>query len=173
MASEQSRDLFLLRHAKSSWDNPLLDDFERGLTGRGRKAARLIAEWFTENEIQPALVLCSSAVRARETMELIMPAFGPATMTRTEKSLYLASAEDLLDRIHDIDDDVASVLVIAHNPGLQELAIALAPRRERKALAEKFPTAALAWFRLSSSWSNLRPGANELMAYKRPVDLDA
>ena len=140
---------------------------------RGCKAARLIADWFIENEFKPALVLCSSAVRARETMDLVTPAFGTATATKIEKSLYLASAEDLLDRIHDIDADVPSVLIIGHNPGLQELAIALAPRRERKALAEKFPTAALAWLRVSSRWSDLRPGTNELMAYKRPVDLDA
>lgn len=173
MASEQSRDLFLLRHAKSSWDDPLLDDFDRGLTNRGRKAARLISRWFSENEVQPDLILCSNAVRARETLDLIQPAFGPDTIVKLEKSLYLASADELLDRLHRIDDRIPSVLVIGHNPGLQELAMLLVPRHARRPIEEKFPTAAIAWLRLSGPWSALRPSANDLVAYKRPADLDA
>jgi phosphohistidine phosphatase len=173
VASGPSRDLFLLRHAKSSWDDPLLDDFDRGLTNRGRKAARLISKWFSENGIQPDLVLCSDAVRARETLDLIQSAFGPGTTIKLEKPLYLASAGELLDRLRRIDDRVPSVLVIGHNPGLQELAMLLVPRHERRPIEEKFPTAAIAWLRLSGPWSALRPSEGDLVVYRRPADLDA
>jgi len=169
------KDLLLLRHAKSSWDDPALDDFNRPLAKRGRRAALRMAEWLAERQIRPGLVLCSPATRTRETLSLIQPALGTDITVRYEGRLYLAEAEDLLHRLREVDTDVGCVLLIGHNPGLQELAITLASdekKPERVRLAEKFPTAALAWFRLNTSrWSALRPENGELVAFITPADL--
>lgn len=165
----------LLRHAKSSWDAPVLDDFDRPLAKRGRKAALRMAEWLAERQVRPQLVLCSPAARTRETLSLIQPALGADMTARYEGKLYLAEAEDLLNRLRELDTDVGCVLLIGHNPGLQELAITLASDEktpEGVRLAEKFPTAALAWFRLTTPrWSALRPGSGELVAFVTPADL--
>lgn len=172
---QQNKEIVLLRHAKSSWDDPLLDDFDRPLAKRGRKAAKQIGEWLKQRGIEPALVLCSASERTRETLDLVLPALKADPVIVYERRLYLADASDLLDRLHEIADDVPSVLMVGHNPGMQDLALALAPkrmRRERRRLAEKFPTAAVAWFRTGAKhWSDIKPNETELLAYVRPADL--
>ena len=114
-------------------------------------------------------MLCSTARRARETLERIEPALGRGPV-RVEGELYGASTHDLLARLRRLPDDVGSVLVIGHNPGIHELALELAgPAPE---LTGKFPTAALATLVLhGSAWSELRPEANELVELTRPRDL--
>ncbi len=165
----------LLRHAKSSWDDPLLDDFDRPLAKRGRKAAKQAGQWLKRHGVAPALILCSASARTRETLDLVLPALRSEPQIAYERRLYLADADDLLARLQEIADEVPSVLLIGHNPGMQDLALALAPtrmRRERRRLAEKFPTAAVAWFRSGAkSWSDIRPNETELVAYMRPADL--
>ena len=110
--------------------------------------------------IAPTMVLCSSSLRTRETLEAIAPALKKTADPLIEDELYLADAADLLDRLHKVPDDVASVMLIGHNPGLQVLGVTLAasgPLLDR--LQTKFPTAALATLRIdSSSWSRLSPG---------------
>ena len=100
---------------------------------------------------------------------------GPEPAIVYERGLYLADADDLLARLRTIPDDAASVLLIGHNPGIQELALSLTPsraRRERKRLSEKFPTAAVAWFRIDARhWSELGAQEAELVAFVRPADL--
>jgi phosphohistidine phosphatase len=121
----------------------------------------------------PELVLCSSARRARETLERIAPALGTAAVL-VERELSAASAAALLDRLRAVPDSVESALLIGHNPGLQDLAVDLArPAPARHELAAKYATAALATLELSpSSWSALDRGTAELVALVRPRDLE-
>ena len=170
----EGRHLHLLRHAKSSWSAAAADDHDRTLAPRGRRAAEIIAEHVRDAQIAPALVLCSSARRAQETLELIAPALGPSAVVLVEPQLYGASAGELLDRLHNVDDDVSSVMVVGHNPGLEDLATTLAGSGVDDALgrmATKFPTGALATFTVPAAWRDLAPGAATLTSYVVPREL--
>ena len=123
--------LYLLRHAKSSWSDPTLPDEERPLAPRGRRDAKRVAEHLVQLGIEPELVLCSSARRTRETLELIRPALDATTSVALEAELYAATADTLLEHLRAVPDGVASVLLIGHNPGLQDLALLLAVGRRR------------------------------------------
>ena len=164
-----SKHLALLRHAKSSWSNPDLRDHDRVLTPRGRRAAARMGAYIQEKGLVPDVVLCSSAVRACQTLDLLgLPA---DTEVLVEDELYGASASDLIGRIRGLDDATRSVLLIGHNPGIQDAAISLA--RSPGALGREFPTAALADFRVSDlEWKDLGPGVAELIALTTPRSLD-
>jgi phosphohistidine phosphatase len=163
------RRLYLLRHAKSSWSDPGLADHDRPLAPRGRRAAKAIGRHLRDQGIEPALVLCSSATRARETLERIDRARRNAHI---EPELYGAGAGALLARLHEVPEEVPSVMLIGHNPGMQELAVLLArPGPEVRALEAKFPTAALVTLEVSG-WSTLGSGTAELIDYVRPRDLE-
>jgi phosphohistidine phosphatase len=163
--------LYLLRHAKSSWDDPTLADHDRPLAPRGRRDAKLIAKHLHGAGGDLELVLCSSAVRTRETLELLRPALAGATVM-VEEELYGASSDDLLARVRLVPDPVASVLLIGHNPGLHELALWLATAGEElERLELKFPTAALATLVLATTWSRLAPAGATLEAYVVPKQL--
>lgn len=168
-----ARTVTLLRHGKSSWADPALADFDRPLAPRGRRASKLIAKHLRKAKVRPALVLCSPAIRARETLEAIRPVLGDAPV-ELEPRLYAAPSEELLERLRAVADSVDSVLLIAHNPGLQDLALALAANEaDRARLREKFPTGALATFTAKGkSWSALGPGTAELVDYVVPRDLE-
>jgi phosphohistidine phosphatase len=159
--------LHLLRHAKSSWDDPGLPDHDRPLAPRGRKAAKLIGEHLRREEIAIELVLCSSARRARETLELVAP---PGEV-RIEPELYGASAAGLIDRLRRLPDGLTSVMMIGHNPAFQDVAIALA-RDPGELATGKFPTGALVTLTVTGRpWSALAPGAAELVAFVKPREL--
>jgi phosphohistidine phosphatase len=164
--------VYLLRHAKSSWKEPALPDRDRPLAPRGRRAAKAIARHLREQAIDPDLVLCSPARRARETLERIEAAFERGAV-RIEPGLYAASPDALLQFLRATPATAESVMLIGHNPGLQELALALAhPSPQREKLARKFPTAALATLELSASgWRSLEPGSAELIGFVRPRDI--
>jgi len=165
------RHVYLLRHAKSSWKQRGLSDHDRPLTRRGRGAATAIARHLREQGIEPELVLCSTARRARETLERIEPVLGRAA--QEEPELYGASAGALLERLRLVPDAVGSVLLIGHNPGLQQLAVVLAqPTPELRELEAKYPTAALAILAFDRpNWSELDQGTTELVSFVRPRDL--
>lgn len=112
----------LLRHAKSSWDEPGLDDADRKLNARGRSAAPLIAKWMSENRVLPDRVLCSTAVRTRETLALVLPSLSPQPSISYLDELYLASAGTILTMLRATPDGTQHVLVVGHNPGLEDLA---------------------------------------------------
>jgi len=164
----------LLRHAKSSWEDPGHLDGERPLAPRGRRAARAMAEHLRREGIRPALILCSPARRARETLELVAEAL-PDVHAQVEQELYGAGEEDLLLRLRKLPATASSVLLIGHNPALQGLAVALAGSGEREALARlraKMPTGALATLQAPvSRWRDLRPGGAELLAFVVPREL--
>lgn len=163
--------LFLLRHAKSSWAEPTLPDRERPLAQRGRRDAKRIAKHLVRLGFEPELVLCSSAVRTRETLELVRPALGTSKVL-FEDGLYAASSDELLARIRLVPEALASVMLIGHNPGLQQLALVLASSGdELPRLETKFPTAALATLAVAKTWSRLDPADAILTAYIVPKQL--
>lgn len=170
--------LLLLRHAKSSWDHPGLDDFERPLAPRGREAAPRMAGFIAAAGLLPDLVLCSTAVRTRETLALVLPELGASPpAVRYEDALYLASTSDLVERVRRLDDGDRRVLIVGHNPGMHGAALALAgdgARRDVTALATKFPTAGLAVLEFETRhWRQVRPATGRLARFMTPRLLDA
>jgi phosphohistidine phosphatase len=167
------RTIFLLRHAKSSWDDPALADFDRPLAPRGQRAARRIAKYMRRKNIRPAIVLCSPSLRTRQTLEAIAPSLGKGASVELAEQLYAASEDELLHRLRALPESVDSVMLIGHNPGLQGLALSLASRGdELPRLEEKFPTCALATLLVDiRSWVDLQPGDAELLDYVVPREL--
>ena len=152
-----TRRIHLLRHAKSSWDDPALGDFDRPLAPRGVKAAGRIAQWIRESDVRPELILCSSAVRARETLARVQDALGSPRI-EIEDGLYAASGDSLAARLRRLSDDVGDVMLVGHNPGLADLCALLAqPSPERERVAEKLPTGALVTLETDSHWVDLDP----------------
>ena len=167
------RVLYLLRHAKSSWADPELADHDRPLAPRGRRAARAIADHLREQRVEPALVLCSSARRARETLKPLLRAFGGKTEVHFEPGLYAATVEELLERLRSVAEQTPSVMLVGHNPGLQELGLLLArPGPRRDALGRRFPTGALAIVDLDvTGWHQATGGSGELTSLILPREL--
>lgn len=170
------RKLFLLRHAKSSWDDPAMDDVERPLSKRGRQAARLMAGHIARSCFHPALVLVSTSLRTRETWNIIEPRL-EGTSAAIEEGLYLAGKGDLLHRLRAVDDHIGSVMMIGHNPGLERLAETLVGHNgEPEVLArmtDKFSTGALAVIDLDiAHWGEVEAGTGRLVAFTRPKDLE-
>ena len=162
------KQLHILRHAKSSWDAPDLPDHERPLAPRGEKAAVRIAEHARSEGIAPNLVLCSTALRARQTLAAFLPVLSGDVEIRLEEALYGAGVETVLTRLHDVDEAVGSVLVVGHNPTLHELAVALTGRDDA---LEHFPTGALATMALATPWADIAEGSAELVAFVVPREL--
>src|SRR5215471_865173 len=134
--------LHLLRHAKSSAKEDV-EDHERPLSRRGRAAARQVGEHLPAKLGAVDLVLCSSARRTRETLDLVVTEFSPRPRCKIEDGLYLAGRERLIERLRRLDPQDANVLVIGHNPGLHELAIGLADKSSagfNELVSGKFPT---------------------------------
>jgi phosphohistidine phosphatase len=165
--------LQVMRHAKSDWDDPELPDHDRPRAARGRDAAPRVAAWLRRQGLAPGLVCCSSARRTRETLDLVRPELGEAAV-EIDDELYLASADGLLERVRRLPDDTPRVLLIGHNPGMQEFVLLLAGRSAtRERVQAKFPTAALAALSLPvERWAEARPGMAELIAYVTPKQLD-
>jgi phosphohistidine phosphatase len=168
--------VLLLRHAKSGWSNPGLTDHERPLSARGERAADLMADHVARKTPRPDIILCSTAVRTRQTLApLVRRLTTPAPPISLEKGLYLASETALLTRLRALPDEAATVLLIGHNEGIGQLAEALAGRGPSAlidALREKFPTGALATLRTPAQhWADLAMGSAELVAFVRPRDV--
>ena len=167
--------LHLLRHAKSSRDNGL-DDRERRLSRRGRDDARTVGRTLPAALGPLDLVLCSNALRTRETAELTLAGFAPQPKILFEDRLYLAGPAALLKRLTELDESAGSVLVIGHNPGLHELALALAlpEGKGHRGLAQgKFPTTARASFAVEGPWAALGKARHRLTDYITVKSLDA
>ena len=165
--------LLILRHAKSSWEDIGRGDHYRPLAPRGRRAAKKLAKHLRRQKVAPAMVLCSSATRARETLELVAPALGPPKKILIEEGLYAASADELLSRLRRIPDATESVMLIGHNPGLQDLALTLAANGPKRSLVlEDFPTGALATLLIDvARWRDLVPGDADVVDYLVPREL--
>jgi phosphohistidine phosphatase len=162
----ETRQLLLLRHAKSSWDEPSLADHDRPLAPRGRKAAKRIRAHLRREPIPVALVLCSSATRARETLDLVAP---PGEI-RIEHELYGATSAELLEHLRHVPDAVSVVMLIGHEPAIRDVAVQLIGRGSELA-DRKFPTGALATLTFTGPWSTLGPDHAELAAFVTPREL--
>jgi phosphohistidine phosphatase len=166
--------LHLLRHAKSSWEDASLPDHDRPLAARGQRAARKVADHIRRTGIAPAVVLCSTARRATETLDAIMPAFEPAPEVRIEGGLYDASTDALVHRLREVPATVPSVMLIGHNPSIQLTALVLVGGDDDARLAalrQKMPTGALATLELEGTWSAIAAGSARLRSFVVPRDL--
>ncbi|MFE0404878.1 MULTISPECIES: histidine phosphatase family protein [Streptomyces] len=155
------RRLVVLRHAKSAWPDEL-PDHERPLAARGRRDAPVAGRLLAEADCLPDLALCSTAVRARQTWDLACAQWGTPPPVRHDRRLYAAGVPDLLAVVHQVPPEVGTLLLVGHNPGLEELVLDLAGDGLDDLLDEvgtKFPTAAaavLAWH--GPAWRDLTPG---------------
>jgi len=162
--------LFLLRHAKAEAGGTK-EDRTRGLIEAGRRGAAAISAAMAERAINPSLVLCSDSARTRETLAIVLPTLKPAPEVIYEDELYLADAKKLLKRLRRLPQDTESVMVVGHNPGLQELIVLLADQPTGPLMArvvQEFPTAALARFEVNLPWPALAPGGAHLTALIAP-----
>lgn len=164
----------MLRHAKSSWDDPDLPDRLRPLAPRGVRAAGAMARHLRAAAVAPDLVLCSPARRAVQTWEGVAPGVPPDTAVEIDEAIYHADADELFDRLRDVRSRIRSVLLVGHNPGLQDLAVDLVGSGDvglRERLLTKFPTGALATIDVPGDWHDLTWGAASVLALVVPREL--
>ena len=164
--------LSLLRHAKSSWDDAAIADFERPLAKRGESAAPRMGAYMAEQGLAPQLILCSPAVRARQTLDLVLPHLAGGPTIIYEDSFYLAAPSVLLARLRRVEAKLSHVMMVGHDPGMQALAVDLSGEggsEMLQELARKFPTAGLAVIRFKArTWSKVGPGSGRLELFVSP-----
>ena len=160
------RILYLLRHAKSSWNDPTLRDFDRPLKKRGREAAERIGERMALETLSNPLVICSPAVRTRETAEIVLANATLQVEPRFDERIYEASQRELVEIVTEIADDNEVAIMIGHNPGFEELLSFLTGEHRR------MPTCALAKIRFGDvSWNEVRAGEGSLEWFIAPKEL--
>jgi phosphohistidine phosphatase len=169
--------LGILRHAKSDWHDARLRDFDRPLNGRGRKGAALIGLHIRDHAVGWKRILASPAVRVTQTIALAGEAAGEMPPITWDRRIYLASSATLIDLLREQAGDPRSIMLIGHNPGLEDLIFDLVPddgsSPMRDVVEEKFPTAAYAVVELDiESWDEIAEGTGRLVHLTRPRDLD-
>lgn len=167
--------LALLRHAKSSWDDPRRLDFDRPLNARGKSAAPVMGAVIASLKLAPDAILCSPAARTRETLDLVMPSLNaPVTRVLYPQALYHATPDDLLAAVRDVPAETRCILLVGHNPGLHELAHRLATDgapTDLNRLTDRYPTAALAVLTFpAATFRDLDPDTGTLAAFITPKD---
>ena len=170
------RRLTVLRHAKSSWDAPGLDDFDRPLNDRGWKSARRMGRELKARGLRFDYVLASSAVRVRETLEGLGEEYDLGAPIHFEQAIHLAATQTLLSLVRDLPEDVQAPLLVGHNPGLERLLVELTHDDDeglRDRIASKYPTGALAVVEFpAAKWIDVRPGSGEIVELILPRELD-
>ncbi len=173
------RQLLLLRHAKSSWDERDLPDHERPLNPRGRRAAAAMRDAMAQLRLNPDLVLVSTSKRTLETLDALEP-WDDTPLVERMDTLYDAPASQLLDILREVKETVRSVMVVAHNPGIHELAMTLVGAHAMsfadaslRRLAEGYPSGALTEFTVPGPWRALNEGGGRLVRFLCPRDLPA
>jgi phosphohistidine phosphatase len=172
MADSPKRRLILLRHAKSAW--PDVADHERPLAGRGRRAAPAIGRWLRESGSVPDLVLCSTALRARQTWQLAEEELGAHPPSTFEHRIYGASAAELIDLARQTPSRVRTLMIVGHEPTMSDLTLELAGDDLGSALDRvraKFPTAAIAVLAFTGGWPDLGHGKAQLAEFVLPGDV--
>jgi phosphohistidine phosphatase len=169
------KSLTLLRHAKSGWDDPAIRDFDRPLNPRGRRAARTVGAEMKAQGLEFDLILASPARRVIETLDEVAAGYGGLGPEYDER-LYLAPAAALLDIVRHAPDSADRLLLVGHNPGMEELALRLARRdgdRLRGEVEIKYPTGTVAEIELPAKhWAETREGTGRIVRFIRPRDLD-
>ncbi|MCX4776136.1 SixA phosphatase family protein [Streptomyces sp. NBC_01264] len=173
MSAGSAGRLVLLRHSKSA--RPGVADHERPLGPRGLRDAPAAGRWLRDAGCLPTLVICSTARRARETWALAAGQLGAEVPARFDERVYAAEPEELLEVVSEVSDEVKTLLLVGHNPGLEELAVSLARKAVAAAEAEpierlsrKFPTSAIAVLSCPASWQELAPGSARLTDFAVP-----
>jgi phosphohistidine phosphatase len=156
------RQLVLVRHAKSSWDDPTVADHDRPLARRGRKALDRMRAYLEDRGVAPDVILCSSALRTRETLEGIRDGLSGTARVEVEDRLYGAGAEELLARLARLDDDVAGVMVVGHNPGVADVLEILT------GTPQSVPTGAIAVLSFTGPWRDVASASVTLDSLWRP-----
>lgn len=169
--------LTLLRHAKSGWDDGVERDFDRPLNPKGRRAAQTIGRHLRREALAFDHVVASPAQRVVETVAEVEAGYGASLSPEWDRRLYLAPAAALLEVVRALADAHARVLLVGHNPGLEDLVLDLVPDdaaggAPRDAVERKYPTAALAELTWSGGWADVRSGGATLTRFTRPRDLD-
>ena len=160
------RSLLLLRHAKSSWDDPSIEDFDRPLAARGERDAPRMGCALRKRGPSPDIVLSSSAVRARRTTEAFLAAMDLDVLPEFRESMYVAVAGDLLDIVQALPDRARVALLVGHNPGMEVLVERLSRR------AERMPTCALARITFTCKhWADVKDHKGRFAWVLRPKDL--
>jgi len=168
--------LMLLRHAKSSPSETGVEDIDRPLSGRGKRAAKSMGDYMAANNLMPDLVLCSPAARTRETWKLVRKELGASPKIVFEQDIYdFGDGENLLNCLRRHAGEAKSLLLIGHNPSIEGLAKRVARKGDKKIrdrLEDKYPTAALAVIKLNAaSWAAVAEGAGTLSRFVRPRDI--
>lgn len=167
--------VILLRHAKSSWDDPAVDDHDRPLNRRGKAAAPLIGHWLSERRHLPDTVLCSSAARTTETVRRLRKTLPKLPAPAVERELYHASPSAMRDRLAMLPQDCETVMLVGHNPGLGSLVRKLSDGRENRRCRrayEHFPTGAAAVLELDvESWSQIDFASARFVDFAVPREL--
>jgi len=167
--------LCLMRHAKSDWNQPETEDSQRTLNGRGVKSAAFLAEFIVDKGWTPDHALCSTAVRARSTIKPLAEKLEGRCAVDYRDDLYMAMPGTLLDALHGLDDTNETVLIVAHNPGLEMLAVALADEGSKDIsarMADHYPTGALAVFQFDADkWTDIKEGTGRVVFYGKPREL--
>ena len=189
MAEDPGRTLVLFRHAKSAW--PDVPDHDRPLARRGIRAAPVMGRWLREAGLVPGQVLCSTARRARETWQFAQAGLAASPPVTFDVRIYAAAPAALLALIREAPPATGTLLLIGHNPAIEDLARLLAaapgaagpgtagPRTgdshhsDLDRMRSKFPTAAIAVLRFGGTWHDLAPGRARLTAFVTPGDLGA
>jgi len=168
--------LTVIRHAKSSWDDPRIDDFDRPLNKRGRHAAHQIGEELKKRGFKFDLVIASPARRVRETLEGIEKGYGDELPTLFEPEIYGASEQALFELVRGIPERAHAPMIVGHNPGLQHLILRLTRDDEaglRRRVGAKFPTAAAALVEFAAPrWAEIAEGSGSLQELIVPKELD-
>ena len=171
-----SKRLILLRHAKSAWEDQDIADFDRPLSARGRKAAPVIGAHLARAGYVPDLVLCSSARRALETLDLVIAGWQRQPTVRKQKSLYLAMPREMLKRVQTAGEEAGTVMLVGHNPGIADLANWLCHEGDataRGALARKFPTGAVAVIDFDvDDWREVDADTGKLVEFVTPRQIE-
>ena len=169
--------LTLLRHAKSGWNDKVARDVDRPLNGKGQRAAAIVGKHWRSLGLQFDHVVASPAVRVNETIAHLVSGYGSEIAPVEDRRIYLASAVTLLDVIHGLPADAESVLMVGHNPGLEDLVLMLVPDKAsdplRDMAEEKFPTASTAELTFDTAWADIAQNGATLTRFIRPRDLDA
>lgn len=168
--------LFLLRHAKSSWDDATSPDFDRPLNIRGRSAAPMMGRHMADHALFPERVLCSTARRTRETLAGLLPHLSGDMDIQLMRSIYTASDAGYLDILRRHGGGTRSLMLIGHNPGMQDTALSLIGSGNPAFVDEirdKFPTAGLAVIDFDlADWAKLAPGSGRIVAFFRPREIE-
>jgi len=167
--------LTLLRHAKSDWSDAVQRDFDRPLNERGRRAARTIGTYMATETLVFDRVVASPAARVVDTLDGVAEGYGKALEPQYDQRIYLASAATLLDLVRETPPGLERLLLVGHNPGLEQLALELAANDlenpMRLQVEVKYPTATLAEIALDADrWNDAASG--RILRFIRPRDLD-